>query len=530
MVFDEWPDLSDLLDKSQELLELGLPDDAEALLDRYRSAYQDYWEYHFVYARVYTDQNLPRKAVPHLLRGLRIERDNCDCLLGLFYAYAMMGKLRRGGRFLLEAERLQPDNELVLSALIWYFTETNDAESAVERFERARALDSSNPETYRNAGLAFDRLGRYEEAAACYRAALHINPQFEEARDLYADHLIFTGKVEDAVALYDEALAKSPKNIRYISKLIYCLSQKGQFDRAEELAKQSIEFYPNSPLGYVDLAYVYLNTGRHGEAIETADKAISVSPIDAEGYRVMAIAHSERGEYETADGYFEQAVSFDPENADTLRDYYQHLRAAGRDEQMLETVNKVIKLEAPYCTEDYWFLADYYRDKKQNVEAFRYLRLAYDTMPGEKELLPPMIEILLEQGHTKYSLPMFANYVQKSGWTESMSSFAMNEQFRDTHTQEGMRFLRFTGQRPAEFRKFIFKHYFYRFGLIYFTLIAAAFMFPAGLLFGWLGIGAVAVIYGASLIGVKAYRAIKLKREAARASQTGAVGKGLAGA
>jgi tetratricopeptide (TPR) repeat protein len=527
MIFDEWPDLSDLLDKTQELLELGLPDDAEALLDRYRLAYQDYWEFHFVYARVFTDQNLPRKAVPHLLRGLRIDRENCDCLLGLFYSYAMMGKLRRGGRFLLEAERLHPESELVLSALIWYYTETNEAESAVACFERARALNTDNPETYRNAGLAFDRLGRYEEAAACYRAALHINPQFEEARDLYADHLIFTGKVDDAIALYDDALGASPKNIRYISKLIYCLSQKGLFDRAEELARQSVALYPNSPLGYIDLAYVCLNTGRPDEAAETADKAISVSPIDAEGYRVMAIAHSERGNYETADEYFEQAVSFDPENPDTLRDYYQHLRAAGRYEQMIDVVNRVIKLESPYCTEDYWFLADYYREKKQNVEAFRYLRLAYNTMPGEKELLPPMIEILLEQGHTKYSLPMFANYVQKSGWTDSMSNFSMNEQFRDSYTQEGMRFLRFTGQRPTEFRNFIFKHYFYRFGLIYYTLIAAAFLFPASLLFGWLGVGVVAVVYGVSLAGVRVYRALRLKREAA---QSGAAGKGLAGA
>jgi hypothetical protein len=194
---------------------------------------------------------------------------------------------------------------------------------------------------------------------------------------------------------------------------------------------------------------------------------------------------------------------------------------------MIKVIEKVIKLEYPYCTEDYWFIADYYREKKQNVKAFRYLRLAYKSMPTEKELLPPMIEILLEQGHTKYSLPIFANYVQRSGWTDAMSGFMMNKQFKDRHTQEGMRFLRFTGQRPMEFRTFIFKHYFLRFGFMYYTILVASFLLPASILFGWRGIGWVAAAYAASLGVIKIWQIIKFKKAIAQAVQPQAA-KGLA--
>jgi tetratricopeptide (TPR) repeat protein len=518
MILEEWPDLPDLLDKAQELLDLGLFDDAKDLLDTHKESFQAYWEYYFLYARIYTEQNMPRKAVPYLLSGLRLDRENVDCLLGLFYAYAMMNRMKRGGRFLLEAERLQPENELVLSALIWYYTEISRPAEAVACFERAQKVCSNNPETYRNAGVAFDRLGRFEEAEACYKAALIISPGFEEARDLYADHLIFTGKTGDAVRLYEDALRESPKNIRHMSKLIYCLSQTGQFDKAEALARHSVSLYPNSPLGYIDLAYVHLNTGDIDAAAANADMAISIAPIDAEGYRVKAIACSERGEHEAAEMFFEKTISLDPDNADALRDYYRHLRLAGKYRRMTDTVNKVIKLEYPYCTEDYWFMADYYREKKQNLKAFRYLRLAYDSMPAEKELLPPMIEILLEQGHTKYSLPIFANYVQRSGWTEAMSGFMLNRQFRDRATQEGMRFLRFTGQRPMEFRTYLFNHYLYRFGLMYYTIIAAACLFPASLLFGWRGAGSVAAVYAASLIAIKIIRLARFKKAMEKAA------------
>ena len=515
---EEWSDLPELLENVQELLELGLIEDARDLLDKYQPVFQDYWEYHYLYSRVYAEQNMPREAVSCLIAGLRIERDNVDCLLGLFYAFAMMNMVRRGGRFLIEAHRLYPDNEPVLSALIWYYTETNEPERAVACFERAKALNSNNPDTYRNGGLAFDRLGRIEEAAACYKAALQISPSFEEVRDLYADHLIFSGKTDEAVALFEEALRESPKNVRHISKLIYCLSQRGDFNKAEALAVHAISLYPNSPTGYLDLAYVNLNTGRIDEAAENADKAISVAPIDAEGYRVKAIAFSERGDHAAAEALFEKAISLDPSNIDAMRDYYQHLRIAGKHERMIDTINNVIKLEYPHCTEDYWFLADFYRERKQNANAFRCLRLAYNTMPTEKELLPPMIEILLEQGHTKYSLPIFANYVQRSGWTEAMSNFVRNKHFKDRFTQEGIRFLRFTGQRPAAFRKYIFRHYLIRFGFMYYTAVSAALAIPAGILLGWAGVGGVAALYAASLGAIKIVRAVRHRR-AIRKSQ-----------
>jgi tetratricopeptide (TPR) repeat protein len=519
MLLDEWPDLSDLLDKVQELLELGLIDDAQRMLDNYQSAFQDYWEYHFLYSRVYAERNQPRKAISCLITGLRLEADNVDCLIGLFYSYAMMNQVKRGGKFLLKAENLYPDNDMVMSALIWYYTELNEPERAVYYFEKATMYSSNNPDTYRNGGIAFDRLGRFEEAEACYKAALLLSPNFEEARDLYADHLIFTGRTDDAVKVYEDVLRDSPENIRYMSKLIYCLSQKGSFDDAAALAKRSIELYPNSPVGYIDLAYVNLNTGGIDEAAANADMAISVSPIESEGYRVKAIAYSERGDYAAAEELFEKAAALDPDNPDILRDYYQHLRVAGSHRRMIDTVEKVIRLEYPYCTEDYWFLADYYREKKQNLKAFRYLRLAYDSMPAEKELLPPMIEILMERGHTKYSLPIFANYVQRSGWNDAMSAFAMNQQFRDRSTQEGMRFLRFTGQRPAEFRRYIFNYYLYRFGLIYYTIIMIALLFPASVLLGWVGALGVAALYGMSMVWIKVFRLLRMKKTLAKGAK-----------
>jgi hypothetical protein len=82
-----------------------------------------------------------------------------------------------------------------------------------------------------------------------------------------------------------------------------------------------------------------------------------------------------------------------------------------------------------------------------------------------------------------------------------------------------MRFLRFAGQRPMEFRKYIFNYYLYRFGLMYYTMIAAALCLPIGVLFGWKGVGWIAAAYAASLIGLKIFRFVRFRIAIAKAIQ-----------
>ncbi|MDR0306479.1 MAG: tetratricopeptide repeat protein [Chitinispirillales bacterium] len=523
MSLEEWLDLPELVDKVQELLELGFLEDAKKLLDQYSQVFHNYWEVYFLYSRVFTEQNMPRKAVLFLLDGLRLDRTNADCLLGLFYAHAMMDQVKKGGKFLLKAQKHHPQNELILSALIWYYIEINQSQKAVLCFKQAQEINTNNPETFRNGGIAYDRLGRYEEAENCYKTALEINPGFDEARDLLAELFIFTNRTNEAIRLYEDALKDSPKNIRIMSKLVFCLSHNDQLDKAAAAAKMAITMYPNSPIGYIDLAYINLNTDRTDEAIEMAEKAISVAPIDAEGYRVMGIAFSDKKDFETAEDYFAKAITLDPQNSDTLRDYYQHLRNAGKYEQMVEIVKKVIEFERPYCIEDYCFLADYYRGEMQNTKAFHYLHRAYKSMPAEKDLIPPMIGILFERGHVKYGMSMFASFIEKSGgWNETMNPFTYNKQLRDRFSQEGLRFLRFNGEKPVEFRRYIFKYYLSHYALMYYSVIACALTFPASVIFGWRGIISVAVVYAVSMTAFKLYRIWQRKKALVLAEQAAA--------
>ncbi|HEX7510076.1 MAG TPA: tetratricopeptide repeat protein, partial [Chitinivibrionales bacterium] len=127
---DDFPELPDLVDKIEEFLELGLFDEGLKLLDRYGDLYNDEWEIHFLYSRIHLERNNPAAAIRYLHDALKIDKNNVDCLLGLFYAHSQMGQLKKCGKYLFKAEKFYPESEPVMSALIWYYTETNDLQRA----------------------------------------------------------------------------------------------------------------------------------------------------------------------------------------------------------------------------------------------------------------------------------------------------------------------------------------------------------------------------------------------------------------
>jgi tetratricopeptide (TPR) repeat protein len=511
---DEWLDLPELIERAQELIELGLYEESLELLDQYKEMHPNEWEIYFLYSRIHTEQNHPDKAIPYLHKGLRFNKTNPDCLLGLFYAYSMMNQVEKAGKYLLRAEKYSPDNDLILTSLIWYYGEINELAKAIGYFERLKKDGNANPETYRNAGLVYEKAGETENAEQCFITALDINPQYDEVRDLLADHYIFQEKTDKSIELYKNALKESPRNIRLMSRLVFSYSQAGNFTEATELSKQMIEVYPNSPVGYVDMAYVHLNKDEFDKAIESAEIASNIAPIDAESYRVKGIAYSEKGENDKANLAFIKAIELDPTNTEIMRDYYHHLRKIGKNEEMEKMVHQVIDLEKPYCVEDYWFLADYFREMDLDTKAFHYLVQAYKNMPNEKDLIPPMVDILLDRSHTKFSLKFLIRYVEKRGWNDVMDEFARHKRLQGKWSEEGIRFLRFWSQRSPDYRKYIFALFLKRFTVYAIIAISLLFLVILYLTFGIRGLLSGVLSYSLLTGGYFLYKHIKDKKGA----------------
>lgn len=84
---------------------------------------------------------------------------------------------------------------------------------------------------------------------------------YDEAVDLYADD-----KFDEAIAVYNQALAIDPKFTDAVHGLAMCYQAKGDLETAIELTKQFIAQEPEDILAFTNLSMFYQKQGKVPEA------------------------------------------------------------------------------------------------------------------------------------------------------------------------------------------------------------------------------------------------------------------------
>lgn len=84
---------------------------------------------------------------------------------------------------------------------------------------------------------------------------------YDQAVDLYAD-----GKLDEAIAVYNQALELDPKYTDAVHGLAMCYQAKGDLDTAIELTKRYIAEEPEDILAFTNLSMFYQKKGMIKEA------------------------------------------------------------------------------------------------------------------------------------------------------------------------------------------------------------------------------------------------------------------------
>ena len=243
------------------------------------------------------------------------------------------------------------------------------------------------------------------------------------------------------------------------------------------------------------MAYIHLNLNEFSEAIEYAERALDISPLDQEAFRILALCYSGKKDLQQSKLAFEKAISLDETNSEIIRDYYHHLRESGQYQLMDIGSNESNQYRISSLHGRLLVSGSFDPGKRRlTLKSLHYLKLAYKSMPSEKELIPPIVDILIDNGHTGFSIPFLLQYVKKSGWNEVMNGFLQHKRLKGKPAQEGLRCLRFFGQRTPDYRRYIFKVYFRKFTIISSIFLMALAVLPCYLLFGTTGALGVAIV------------------------------------
>jgi tetratricopeptide (TPR) repeat protein len=210
--------------------------------------------------------------------------------------------------------------------------------------ERARAI------TETNLGTALHDDGRLEEAAARYRRALEIAPDYVPALNNLGVTLRALGRTDDAIRAYGDGLRL-----------------RGDF-----------------PDLHFNLANALLAQNRADEAAEHLRMASAGEPDSAGVHNNLGTALAEQGRVAEAAAAFERAVALEPGSARAHRNLGNALAALGRSSEALEHLRQAIAL-APGDADAHYDLGVFFLEANRNDEAVAAFTAAIGARPGYAE-------------------------------------------------------------------------------------------------------------------------------------------------
>lgn len=149
----------------------------------------------------------------------------------------------------------------------------------------------------------------------------------------------------DAVTLWQDCVAKSPRKARPYSNLATALKNSGRPAEAVEYFNKSLELEPDSAEVHNNLGNALSRLGQTDEAIEHYKKALNLKPNFSGAHYNLALALAGQGKTDEAIAEYRDALRLDRWNLDALNNLAHLLVERGETQEAIKLYKKAIALE-----------------------------------------------------------------------------------------------------------------------------------------------------------------------------------------
>jgi len=141
-------------------------------------------------------------------------------------------------------------------------------------YRRAVELDPNFAYVYARMGVVYNNAGESAKAVENTKKAYELRDRVSERERLYiTDHYYdtVTGELEKTIETLELYARTYPNDQAPVNNLAVSYEQAGDFEKAAEYARRTVQVDPNYSNGYVNLAYGYLGSNRSDEAKQTLE-------------------------------------------------------------------------------------------------------------------------------------------------------------------------------------------------------------------------------------------------------------------
>jgi tetratricopeptide (TPR) repeat protein len=269
---------------AQQSVDTGRLAEAEAALRTYLAGHPGSPEAHALLGYVLLKENNPRASLDEYLSSAKYRQPLALDLVAMGSDYLLLEDFAKADAWLAKAYAADPDNSLTL--YLWGRAAYNRQhfEEAASHFEQCLQLKPDNARALGQLGLAYQRLGKTDEAIAAYRRAITLSgsksedvPEDAATRIDLGSLLVETGKAEEAVPVLAEAARLIPADMRAHRELGKAYLRISELDKARvELESARRLDAENAPVHFL-LSQVYNRLGRTEEARRESETYAALS-------------------------------------------------------------------------------------------------------------------------------------------------------------------------------------------------------------------------------------------------------------
>jgi tetratricopeptide (TPR) repeat protein len=153
--------------------------------------------------------------------------------------------------------------------------------------------------------------GRYEEALAIYEEALRLNPNDAVSYSGKGDALYHLKRYEEALVAYENACRLNSNDAVNYSDIGDILCQLGRYEEALVAYEEALHIGPVDAVGYSNKGDTLCQLGRYKEALVAYEAALRVNPNDPAIYQLYGDAFYNLRQYEDALNAYDKALNSD---------------------------------------------------------------------------------------------------------------------------------------------------------------------------------------------------------------------------
>ena len=208
---------------------------------------------------------------------------------------------------------------------------------------RARAI------TETNLGTALHDEGRLDDAAARFRQALEIAPDYVPALNNLGVTLRAQGRVDDAIRTYGEGLRMRGDYPDLHFNLANALLAQNRADEAADHFRQASAGAPDSAGVHNNLGTALAERGQLPEAAAAFERALALEPTSARAHRNLGNVLSSLGRPDEALGHLQRAVELTPDDPEARYDLGVFLLETNRLDDAVAALTAAIAARPGYA-------------------------------------------------------------------------------------------------------------------------------------------------------------------------------------